>query len=63
MGRGLEKMQSVDLDVVDLDEMHRRAQARLDWDGGSALSKDVPPAVIVALIDEVRRLRKITGGR
>lgn len=47
----------MDVSDFDLREMRRRAQARIDWDGGSALPKDVPPEAIVAMIDELETLR------
>jgi len=51
----------MDASNFDLQEMRRRAQARIDWDGGSALPKDVPPEVIVAMIDELQEDSPKTG--
>lgn len=52
---------------VDLDEVRRRAQARIDWDGGCALPQEVSPETIVALVDELKTLRgdkpKVVGGK
>lgn len=51
----------MDASLLDLKEIRRRAQARIDWDGGCALPKEVPPDVIVTLVDEVERLRTYLG--
>jgi hypothetical protein len=40
----------------DIEEMRRRAQARIDWDGGCALPDKVPPEFIVALIKDYQRV-------
>lgn len=48
----------MDASDFDLQEMRRRAQARIDWNGGHALPKAVPPEAIVAMVDEIERLRK-----
>jgi hypothetical protein len=45
----------MDINDFDMEEMRRRAQAKLDWDGGSALPKDVPPEFILALIKDYYR--------
>ena len=47
----------MDASDFDLQEMRRRAQARIDWDGGSALPQEVPPEAIVAMVDEIEKLR------
>mgnify|MGYP001029983454 CR=1 FL=1 len=47
----------MDISLLNLKKIRRRAQARIDWDGGCALPKEVPPETIVALVDEVERLK------
>jgi len=47
---------NMDINDFDIEEMRRRAQAKIDWDGGSALPKDVPPEFILALITDYYRV-------
>jgi len=42
----------------DLNEMRRRAQALIDWDGGRPLPSTVPPEAVVAMVDELAILRE-----
>ena len=42
--------------TIDLEEIRRRAQARLDWDGGCALPETVAPEDILWLVNRVRAL-------
>jgi len=51
--------EGIEVALLDLKEIRRRAQAALDWDGGCALPPDVPAEVILALLDEIERLRDV----
>lgn len=48
----------LDVDLLDLKEVRRRAQAAIDWDGGCPLPPEVPGEVILALLDEIEHLRE-----
>ena len=56
-------MKGIDALLLDLKEIRRRAQGRIDWGGGCALPPEVPPEAVVAMVDEIERLREQVKGR
>jgi len=48
----------MDARYLDLDAIKKQAQRKIDWDGGCALPSEVPPEVIIALCNEIKRLRE-----
>lgn len=48
----------IDADLINLEEIERRAWAKINWSGGCALPPDTPPDIIVSLVEKVRQLRK-----